>query len=207
MGKIFWIVLLIALLVIGWSAATQYHLFAMFFGQSSSSLSDADQGDVAMNNTPTHTYGANTYPTTAPKTTTTATASKTPSSLSGAQDQQCSYDQTTSNGRQKWTMYIGAKENKMRLDIEYADGNAGPAHVIALGNTEYMWPDNGSGIGVKTSALGPSKGTEVASYWLSTSILAADAKLGYQCHSWSYDASKFVLPTNIQFIDAPYGRS
>jgi hypothetical protein len=104
-------------------------------------------------------------------------------------------------------MYIGAKENKMRLDIEYADGNAGPAHVIALGNTQYMWPDNGSGIGVKTSALGPSKGTEVASYWLSTSVLAANAKVGYQCRPWSYDASKFVLPTNIQFIDAPYGRS
>lgn len=103
---------------------------------------------------------------------------------------------TTANGVESMgTVYVA--NGSMRGDFSSTvNGRAVDSHIIADATTVYTW-STGLPQGVKTPrdlATGQTSGN-------STETFNPNAELNYSCGAWTADASMFVPPTDITFLD------
>ncbi len=115
--------------------------------------------------------------------------------LENTGSQQCTFthdlDGTTSSG----TVYIANKQ--MRGDfVSVVNGQNTNSHMIVKDDTIYVWTETMKQ-GFKFTV---DKATE-ASVNANQKNVDINQKLDYDCGSWTPDASKFALPTDIEFKD------
>lgn len=109
--------------------------------------------------------------------------------LAAGTAQTCTFTQADGEG----TVYVA--NGKMRGDFtSVADGKTMTSHMISDGTTAYTWVD-GMPTGFKmmmnsAQAAGQQPGT-----------VDINQRLGYNCSSWSADASVFTPPAGMQFND------
>lgn len=110
--------------------------------------------------------------------------------------QKCTFDTEYSSG----TTYISS--GKMRGDFSAkAGGQTQITHMIADGQTSYMWMEGQTtGYQMNFSAM---QGNTTKGEVNNTGQVNVDPSqsMNYNCSNWPTDASVFALPKNIQFTD------
>ena len=104
--------------------------------------------------------------------------------------QQCTYN----DGHTEGTVYTSGGKARMEI-TSVTNGITASFHAIMDGTTYYQWADgqpNGFKFEVNkssTGSAGPSQNVDV------------NQQVDYNCQNWPVDASKFVLPANMEFMD------
>ena len=117
--------------------------------------------------------------------------------------QKCAFSTTDESGVTEGTTYVAG--GKMRGDFTNTySGKTTKSHMIADGNTNYIWTD-GEKTGFKTT-FEQTEEAETGDAPVSqeaTSQGGADlnAKVDYKCSAWITDSSQFTPPSNVSFTD------
>jgi len=109
----------------------------------------------------------------------------------------CTVAPTADNGNMSGTFYIANK--KVRGDYSVTEG-AQPmsGHMIVNGDTSYTWID-GQPMGFKMTATPVNRNENAPT--AAKQGFNSNQKIGYNCSSWSADATLFALPANVKFND------
>ncbi len=118
--------------------------------------------------------------------------------LALGKDTMCTYTTTSAQGTMSGTMYISG--TMMRGDFQMKSGTSAAvdSHMIKTGDTVYTWSGT-QGAKMDMAMTGNSSNANLNASQKSTMDL--DQKVDYDCQSWSKDASKFVVPTTVKFVD------
>lgn len=129
---------------------------------------------------------------------TSASAETMTSSISelilAGQSVACSYEKTHEQGLQKGTFYVAGERVRGDMTVTDPTTREMPMHMLREGDWMYTWGDAMGGQGMKMKASqrapgGPSSAPDV------------DEEMVMDCRPWPVDESKFVVPTDVQFMD------
>ncbi len=107
----------------------------------------------------------------------------------------CTVSTTHSSGSSEGTLYISG--GMMRGDFTVKSTNAATmeSHMIQNAGTMYMWSGS-EGVKMDTTASGNAQASAQTQ-----SSIDLDQNYGYDCKDWSKDASKFSVPSTVNFMD------
>jgi hypothetical protein len=104
----------------------------------------------------------------------------------------CTIKTEVSGSSSEGTVYVSGTD--MRGDfVMQSSGVTVNSHMIKVGQTMYAWSDSGQGVKMDTTASANSNA--------SMQTMDLDQNVSYDCKDWNKDASKFAVPTSINFID------
>lgn len=110
--------------------------------------------------------------------------------------QKCTFDDAVTGGQASGTTYVG--DGKVRTDFAAQQGGQPVVgHSIIDGEFSYTWID-GMKDGFKVSI---AAGAQQPGATDGAQGIDMQAKLDYRCEPWTFDVSKFKLPTNVTFRD------
>lgn len=120
--------------------------------------------------------------------------------IAAGKSQKCTYSvQGDSGAASEGTIYVG--DGKMRGDFT-ASSMSGQTHMINMGDTTYMWSDDGK-MAIKM-AFDPNAAVANANTGAQTSQSASiEENHDFKCEGWSVDGSKFELPSGVNFTELP----
>jgi len=107
---------------------------------------------------------------------------------------ECQVTVTTAQGPSTGTVYVS--DGNVRSDVS-AETSAGAmmAHMIKADDTIYSWTDAyPQGVKMAYQPSAPSSGNTQGGY-------DPNAQVQYSCAPWAADASKFVPPADVTFMD------
>jgi hypothetical protein len=105
----------------------------------------------------------------------------------------CTVKSDATTGSAEGTVYLSGTD--MRGDFVLKNsGSTVNSHMIKLGSTMYAWSDGGQGVKMDVTASANSNAGV-------KSATGLDESYSYECKDWSKDASQFVIPTTVTFID------
>lgn len=116
--------------------------------------------------------------------------------INGAKNQSCDYSFKLAEGEGVGITYVGDGKLRNDLKITYASGNSFEEHAIIDGQTVYLWNSmskNGSKMAIDLSKDAPTK-------------TGLDRLITPKCASWKGEASKFVLPSGMEFTEVTIGK-
>ncbi len=118
--------------------------------------------------------------------------------IAAGKSQKCTYSvQGESGATSEGTIYVG--DGKMRGDFT-ASSMSGQSHMINMGNTTYMWSDDGK-MAIKM-AFDPN--AAVANTNANSQQQASlEENHDFKCEGWTIDGSKFELPSGVTFNELP----
>jgi len=95
--------------------------------------------------------------------------------------------------------YVDGQKGKFRMDGE-ATVQGTKAKTFMIGDKEfvYSWSDIGGSVGFKMAVPKNTPAGQTGSAQQDQSI---DPQADFKCLPWTVDDSKFVLPTNVNFMD------
>ncbi len=107
----------------------------------------------------------------------------------------CTFTSVVENSTSSGTVYI-ASNGDMSGDFTSQTKASGTitSHMIMKGGTSYVW-SGAQGAKMNVSA------TEATTASNANQSVDLDAQVDYDCKNWTRDDSKFVVPTNVNFID------
>jgi hypothetical protein len=134
--------------------------------------------------------------------TTTATSTKAEgkgngtlrSLLARSGDVVCAVNSSVASGGGEGTVYISGGMMRGDFTLKSSNNASIESHMIKTGDTMYAW--SGSQ-GVKMEAKSPSATSSAQAQ----AAVNLDQSFSYECKTWTKDASKFVVPTSVNFID------
>jgi hypothetical protein len=110
------------------------------------------------------------------------------------------------------TMYIAADGNKMRAEFLtiLPDGQQVTSHMLSDGEYSYTWTDQyAQGYKTKLSSEDLAEMDFYSEFIDEDGSFSGgselDSDVNYSCKPWRVDNSKFVAPSNVQFIDLSDG--
>ena len=117
--------------------------------------------------------------------------------FSTGQSVACTYEKTDENGKQAGTIYVANKKMRGQIEVSSSEGTY-PMNILKTGDWQYMWG----------GPLGETQGMKMP-VSAASSHQSPHAKHGpdinedmnYQCKPWPADESKFVPPSNVQFME------
>lgn len=122
--------------------------------------------------------------------------------LSAGKTQKCTFSYKEGTTDISGTMYFSSGR-KMSGDFKtITEGQTTNGNMIISDNTQYFWtPDTNKGVKInltsaESSTDGSSSGSTSASQGLDL-----DKNYDFNCSSWTLDETKFVVPTNVEFMD------
>jgi hypothetical protein len=113
--------------------------------------------------------------------------------------QKCTWEQTIGDKTISATIYINGKSFKQELPM----GEAGTFYGMSDGTSFYSWSDKTPN-GVKMNMSEANKTAEDLKKdnpTLGESAVDLNKNYNFKCVNWTVDASKFVVPTDISFVD------
>ena len=109
----------------------------------------------------------------------------------------CTITYPISDGTAAGTVYI-TSDKRIRGDFTTnVEGKDIDSHMIAEGGWNYIWSSaspQGTKMKIDENAPSPTPGPQSQS-------VDVNSQVDYQCSNWSVDNSKFVPPSNIQFLE------
>lgn len=111
--------------------------------------------------------------------------------LSGGRTVNC----TINNPDKSGTVFISDKKFRGDFVTKDSNGKTVDSHVISDGTYTYIWSSSSpSGIKMKVDITSAEASAQAKNFNL-------DEQAGLNCSPWGVDASKFAVPTNVQFTD------
>jgi len=93
------------------------------------------------------------------------------------------------------TVYVSGQKFRGDFTTKIADGKETTSQVVSDGVYTYVWSsESPTGIKMKIDVTSPTASAQTGNFNL-------DQQVGLNCSPWVVDASKFTIPTNIQFTD------
>lgn len=109
-------------------------------------------------------------------------------------NQTCTFSDTTTGNN--GVVYVSS--GSMRGDFtSMVNGTSTDSHMIVAGDAMHMWVD-GQPSGFKSSL---TQLENLGSNPSAPKTVDLDQQVDYDCNSWSVDASKFAVPSDIEFMD------
>ena len=118
--------------------------------------------------------------------------------LDAGQSLVCTYEKKEPNGKQSGTIYVAGRKIGGEIQVSSIEGTY-LMNTLYTDGWQYIWGGplgETQGMKIQVSAL-HAQGSPEATHGPDL-----NEDLDYQCKPWTVDASKFVLPSNVQFIDA-----
>lgn len=139
-------------------------------------------------------------PTPPKQTTTSQEQSKaSPSGVTGTlkslfgKNQSCTITYPNNGGA--GTVYVSGQKFRGDFTTKTAEGKETTSQVVSDGVYTYVWSsESPTGIKMKIDATSPAASAQTGNFNL-------DQEVGLNCSPWGVDASKFIVPANIQFTD------
>lgn len=130
-----------------------------------------------------------------------ASVGKTFAQLLGmGQSLECTYEYNDGANVSSGRMYMANGGESIRGDFNFTQSGAGAMemHMIRVDGYNHIW---GSSLpqGIKMRVTEENKGELFDSY--AGQDVSAINNTNYSCSAWSGDPSKFVLPSNVEFMD------
>jgi hypothetical protein len=104
----------------------------------------------------------------------------------------CTVKSDVSGTSSEGTVYLSGSDFRGDF-VTKSSGTTVNSHMIKMGQTMYAWSDGGQGVKMDATASANSNA--------SAQTMDLDQKVSYDCKDWTKDASKFVVPTSIEFLD------
>jgi len=117
-------------------------------------------------------------------------------------EHQCSFSYSGSKGSGEGKMYTDGKgRGLMTIDLQTEKGNTGKSNTLLLNEKIYGWMDtNGKTVGF---VYNKSTLTSGSSNTASSGSVDPNQKFSLKCTDWTIDESKFVVPSNVNFMSLP----
>lgn len=111
------------------------------------------------------------------------------------QNTMCTFASTNADVSSSGTVYIGA-DGDMRGEFESKAGTqaAVSSYMIVKDGVSFAWSGT-QGVKMNVADINASAEAQAEKY------VDLDAQIGYECSAWTRDESKFVVPTNVNFMD------
>lgn len=122
--------------------------------------------------------------------------------LGMGKDTECTIENNAENYSSKGTVYV-SNRNEMRGDfLAIVQGRNIDSHMIMKDEVMYSWSGSqGSKMSIKGMQM--LKEGEISDSYKNMGQGSMDLsnQVNYSCKNWSYDSSKFTLPTEVKFTD------
>ena len=106
----------------------------------------------------------------------------------------CTFTSVVKNSSSSGTVYIASNGDMSGDFTSQTSSGTVTSHMIMKGGTSYVW-SGAQGAKMNVSA------TEATTASNANQSVDLDAQVDYDCKNWTRDDSKFVVPTNVNFID------
>jgi len=122
---------------------------------------------------------------------------------SAGKARKCTFSTTVENVASNGTLYT---DGKGRGFMEIVVDTVGTTNVLVLSDKMYGWTTAGgstTGFTYTKEELKKMANDAGASTQASSAASSANQPFNMKCTSWSIDLSKFIVPTNIDFLSLP----
>lgn len=117
-------------------------------------------------------------------------------------DTECTIENTMQNYSSKGTVYVTSKGEASGNFTSTVNGRAIDSHMIIKDGVTYTWSGTqGSKISLKDMPMPEENGAKIPPQDMQKNGVDMNSQVNYSCKDWAYDASKFVIPTTVQFVD------
>lgn len=122
--------------------------------------------------------------------------------LAADKTQKCTFSYKEGTTDISGTMYF-ATGRKMSGDFKtVTEGTATNGNMIITKDTQYFWtPDTNKGVKVTLTTAEANNETATPDASPTGQGLDLDKNYDFNCSEWSIDESKFVVPSNVEFMD------
>jgi hypothetical protein len=112
----------------------------------------------------------------------------------------CTFDYADESGEQKGTVYIAGEKMSGEFTITDSEGSV-QTSIIRDDEYQYLWGDGmEQGVKFKLSAMSELEGEATTPTETEESV-DLDQQYNVDCDNWRVDDSKFVPPSNVEFMD------
>lgn len=122
--------------------------------------------------------------------------------LAADKTQKCTFSYKEGTTDASGTMYF-ASGRKMSGDFKtVTEGTTTNGNMIIAKNTQYFWtPDTNKGVKIELTSVEANNEGDAPGTTSTGQGLDLDKNYDFKCSSWTLDESKFVVPSNVEFMD------
>jgi hypothetical protein len=122
--------------------------------------------------------------------------------LKSGKSLECTYtgESTEQGVKVTGNYYVDGSQGKFRMDGQ-ANVSGQQISTTMIGDKDYIytWSDVGGKTGFKMAVPKTTEADKGSAD--QADATGVEAKMDFKCHSWSPDAAKFALPTDVKFLD------